>query len=63
MSNSEIEVLREEIRNLSKEIQALRGELQAVKETLYLLSIPGMRESIIEGLKTPIEECSEELDW
>jgi len=36
---------------------------RAIQETLYLLSIPGMRESIQEGLKTPIEECSEDLDW
>lgn len=35
----------------------------AIQETLYLISIPGMRESIREGLKTPTEECSEELDW
>ena len=34
-----------------------------IQETLYLLSISGMRESIIEGMKTPIEECSEELPW
>jgi prevent-host-death family protein len=36
---------------------------QAIQETLYLLSIPGMRESIRQGLETPIEECSEVLDW
>lgn len=35
----------------------------SIQETLYLLSIPGMRESIKDGLKTPIEECSEELEW
>ncbi|MBF2057368.1 MAG: type II toxin-antitoxin system Phd/YefM family antitoxin [Cyanobacterium sp. T60_A2020_053] len=35
----------------------------AIQETLYLLSIPKMRKSIIEGLATPIEECDEELDW
>jgi antitoxin YefM len=35
----------------------------AVQETLYLLSIPGMRESIREGLATPIEETSEEPGW
>lgn len=35
----------------------------AVQETLYLLSIPGMRESIREGLATPIEECDRELEW
>lgn len=36
---------------------------RAIEETLHLLSIPGMRESIQEGLATPIEECVEELDW
>jgi antitoxin YefM len=36
---------------------------RSVQETLYLVSIPGMRESIIEGLQTPIEECAEELEW
>ena len=35
----------------------------AIQETLFLLSIPGMRESIRDGLDTPIKECSEELDW
>jgi len=36
---------------------------RAIQETLYLSSIPKMRESIQEGLKTPVEECEEELDW
>jgi len=36
---------------------------RAIQETLYLMSIPEMRESIREGLKTPVEECEEELDW
>jgi prevent-host-death family protein len=35
----------------------------AVQETLYLLSIPGMRESIKEGMDTPIEQCDKEIDW
>ena len=35
----------------------------AIQETMYLLNIPGMRESIREGLATPIEECIRELDW
>ena len=35
----------------------------AVKETLHLLSIPGMRDSIRKGLKTPVEKCSKELKW
>lgn len=36
---------------------------RAVQETLYLTSIPGMRESIIEGMKTPVAESDEDLDW
>lgn len=36
---------------------------RAINETLYLLGIPGMRESIIEGLNTPVEDCSDEVGW
>ena len=36
---------------------------KAIQETLYLASIPGMRESIKKGLKTPVEKCSEEPGW
>jgi len=36
---------------------------EAIQETLYLLSIPGMRESIKKGLETPVDECDEALDW
>lgn len=36
---------------------------RAIQETLYLLSIPGMRESIRKGLKTPVDECAEDIDW
>jgi len=36
---------------------------RAVQETLYLQTIPGMRESILEGMRTPVDECEEELDW
>lgn len=36
---------------------------RAIQETLYLLSIPKMRESIIRGLKTPVEKTSPELSW
>jgi prevent-host-death family protein len=35
----------------------------AVQETLYLLGIPGMRESIRKGLKTPVEKCSDRPGW
>jgi len=36
---------------------------RSVQETLYLMSIPGMRESIVEGLGTPVDECAKEIDW
>ena len=36
---------------------------RSIQETIYLLNIPGMRESIREGLATPVEECTQELDW
>lgn len=35
----------------------------AIQETLYLLSVPGMRESIREGMETPVADCGEGLDW
>jgi len=35
----------------------------AIEETLYLLAIPGMRESIKDGMAQDIDECSEELEW
>lgn len=36
---------------------------KAIQETLYLLSISGMRESIRKGLKTPVEKCAKDLKW
>lgn len=33
----------------------------AIQETVYLLSIPGMRESIRKGLKTPLSKCTKDL--
>jgi len=39
------------------------NDWRSIEETLHLLSIPGMRESIREGMETPLEECVEELDW
>jgi len=35
----------------------------AVQETLHLLSIPGMRESIVEGMKTPLAKTSGKPGW
>jgi len=39
------------------------ADWRALQETVYLMSIPGLAESIREGLATPIDECVEELDW
>ncbi len=36
---------------------------RSIEETLYLLSVPGMRASIQEGMQTPLEQCSSELPW
>jgi len=36
---------------------------RAIQETLLLTSVPGMRESIQQGLKTSVEECDEDIDW
>ena len=36
---------------------------RAMQETLYLLSIPGMRESIRDGLKTPLAKTSKTIKW
>ena len=39
------------------------GDWNAINETLYLISIPGMRESIIEAMKEPLKGTSTELEW
>ncbi len=36
--------------------------LRNLEETCYLYSIPGVRDSIIEGVNTPLSECSQ-IDW
>ncbi len=35
----------------------------SINETLCLLSIPGLRESIVDGLKTDLGNCDTERDW
>jgi antitoxin YefM len=36
---------------------------ESIQETMFLLSVPGMRESIREGMAAPSTECSSELNW
>ena len=36
---------------------------KALQETVFLLSIPGMRESIRKGMDEPIDGCDQGLDW
>jgi prevent-host-death family protein len=47
----------------NKAVLISEEDWEAIQETLFLLSVPGMRESIREGMETPVEECSEDLDW
>jgi antitoxin YefM len=35
----------------------------AINETLHLLSVPGMRESIVEGMQESIDSAATELNW
>jgi antitoxin YefM len=36
---------------------------KAINETLFLLSVPGMRESIQEGMASSLDDCDQDLDW
>ena len=36
---------------------------RAIEETLFLTSIPGMRESIIEGMDEDPDTCSTDIEW
>jgi antitoxin YefM len=39
------------------------ADWNAIQETLYLVSMPGMRESILEGLATPVADLHEQPGW
>lgn len=47
----------------NKAVLIAEEDWEAIQETLFLLSVPGMRESIREGMATPVDECAEDLDW
>ncbi len=44
-------------------VMVSEDDWRSIQETLYLLSVPGMREAIVEGMNTPIDECSENPGW
>ena len=46
-----------------KAVLVAEEDWRAIQETLYLLSIPGMRESIRKGMATPVTECAAALKW
>lgn len=47
----------------SNAVLVSEDDWRSIQETLYLLSIPGMRESIRKGLKTPISRLHKRLTW
>lgn len=47
----------------NKAVLISEEDWQAIQETLYLLSIPGMRESIRQGMQTDLDECAENPGW
>ena len=52
----------------TKEGNAVRlseEDYSGIMETLYLVSMPGMREKIMEGMSTPLEDCVDEaaVEW
>ena len=44
-------------------LDLLYDDWRAIQETLYLTAIPGMRESIVDGMATPTSDLSEEPGW
>jgi prevent-host-death family protein len=47
----------------SSAVLVSEGDWRAIQETLYLLSIPGMRQSIRRGMKTPVDKCLKDIRW
>ena len=47
----------------SSAVLVSEDDWRSIQETLYLLSIPGMRKSIVVGLKTPVGKCRKEPGW
>lgn len=57
---------RETTRTNARPKSAILGsekDQAAMEETLFLLSIPGMRDAIRKGLKTPVRNCAVRPRW
>ena len=62
----QVAVNREQVIILGRESNAVlitEADWIAINETLDLLSVPGMRESIAEGMRESIGDCASESDW
>ena len=59
MSSEPVEILKESGNAILVSEEVWRG----MTETLYLVSIPGMRESLISGMRGPIANEKTGLDW
>jgi prevent-host-death family protein len=62
----EVSVSHEPVQIAGKRNSAVlisEDDWRAIQETLYLTGVPGMRESIVVGLKTPVDECEPEPGW
>jgi hypothetical protein len=51
------------INDIGLNTQDSLGDLQSEAETLYLLALPGMSDSIKKGMGEPIDECDKDLYW
>ena len=72
-AKKELDVILDEIQN-SYEPMIIAGEKhsavlvseevwRSIEETLYLTSIPGMKESIIDGMNEKVEDCASTIEW
>lgn len=62
----QVTVTREPVMILGRESNAVlisEADWVAINETLDLLSVPGMRDSIAEGMRESIGDCASELGW
>ncbi len=47
----------------SNAILIAEDDWNAIQETLYLLTIPGLRQAALDDLTRPAEQCSEAPGW